>query len=78
MPPRKPPAKKHKALPPSKRVRFDLCEVGDRVRIEGGQVCVITAWLNNGPMGRWIDAEGNEGELVGLDRDQACRLIEAE
>ena len=68
----KPEAKrKRKIVPDEKRRTIGDCEPGDRCRTRDGRVCVVTAWFNGGPGGRWIDAEGQEGELTGLDASLA-------
>lgn len=61
--------KGRKPIPVGKRKVVRDCQVGDVVQFCDGRTAVVTAWLNGGPMGRWHDEEGNEGELSSLGPD---------
>lgn len=57
---------KRKITPIKDRSIVGHCEPGDVVRLESGDLFVVTAWLNGGPMGRKRAADGGFGELVSI------------
>ena len=67
---------KRKTLPPAKRIRIALCEVGDTAELGDGRRCVVTGHLNNGTFGRWLSPEGREGEFGPLDGALACVRVD--
>lgn len=51
-------------VPRHKRRILADCEPGDLVRLETGELFMVTARFNGGPGGRMVDSEGVEGELM--------------
>ena len=66
---------KRNSVPQEKRVTIDLCESGDIAELRDGRRCVVTSRLNGGPFGRWLSADGTEGEFVPIPGALACRVV---
>ena len=60
-------SRRGKVIPPHKRKVVSDCEPGDVVQFDDGSIATVTAWLNNGPMGRHHDENEKEGEFVPIE-----------
>lgn len=67
--------RKTKIVPVGKRRLVRDCEPGDVVLFADGRRAVVTAWLNGGSMGRWLDDADGEGEMTSLDSDAPIKRI---
>lgn len=52
-----------------------LCEPGDIAELSDGRRCVMAGHLNGGPFGRWLSAEGEEGEFMPISGLLSCRVV---